>query len=347
MDEIIKQIFKKNQLLGLILAVAATVTFFIELIDKFTKLWETNISFWWQPCFLFLSALIGIGISNDKQGFYTIRERKLAKLLVITCCQLSILLIWFYFDKDIYNGKKLQWGLMTLLVSGTGILLFTKLFQKTKKYKILFCEFSEAANEKKPQDRHITYYVFNELQKRFSGTNVLMEKIDEVVIDDSRAQTLGTNTDAIAIIYGIYTKVHSNIKLDLRFLVIRTPEYYQPIDLNKKILPMEDLDAGKLEALIGNNYANITNFLVGLFEYSRSKYNEAISSFTNLIVDTNKNNTFNSVQLDVVYLYLGNSFFYQMILIRANIIMKWPCQSIPTVQRLYTILVLLNSKQGI
>jgi tetratricopeptide (TPR) repeat protein len=312
-DDFIKYILKKNKLLGLILAGIVVISFLIDIADKFIKLGQLRLSPWWLLFSIVLLLIIGFTIGRDKQGTYSKRARMLARLLVVICCQLLVLLAWVYLGgKLLLNENKFRWGVSSFIVLGYVVFfVFEKTLNKTKNYKILFCEFSEAASEDIPTDRHITYYVYNDLQNRFEGTNISIQKLDDVVIEESKAYTLGSNADAVAIIYGIYTKVQANIKLDLRFLVIRKPEYYQPIDLDKKILSMEELDSGRLETLIGNDFVNITNFLVGLFEYSRSNFKSAINSFSNLIDNINKNEKINTVKLDVVYLYLGNSYFLQ------------------------------------
>lgn len=310
-DDFAKYILKKNKILGMILAGIIVISFLLDVVDKFINLGQLSLTPGWLLFSIVLCTLIGFTISKDKKGTYSKGARKSARILVIVCLELLVLFVWFYFGKHLIpNDIKFRWGVVFFAAIGVAIFFISeKMLKKEKKYRVLFCEFSEAASEEIPKDRHITYYVYNNLKNKFSGTNISIEKVDEVVLEESRALVLGTNAEAVAIIYGIYTKVQANIKLDLRFLVIRRPEYYQPIDLDKKILSIEELDSGRLETFIGNDFVNITNFLVGLFEYSRSSFESAIKAFSNLLIDVNQNDKMNTIRHDVVCLYLGNSYF--------------------------------------
>jgi tetratricopeptide (TPR) repeat protein len=311
MDKIIEYILKRNKPVGIILLAIAVLIFLNEALNTLAQIGQITSNSIWFPLAIIIVLLFGLVVGQDKQGNYPPRTRQLARFLVLVCLQMIILLGWSIVKVNLpIDENTFRWiysiFALTCLMSFPVV---DKFLQKPKNFIILFFEFSEAANEEIPKDRHITHTVRKGLRKRFEGTKVLIQELDEVIIDDKKAIARGKNAGAIAVIYGIYTKTPSNIILDLGWEVIRKPEYFQPIDIGRKVLAMEEFDTGRLEILIENDYANVTNFLVGLFEYSSEDFESTINTFASLTREANAGAGLNSLKAEILYLYLGNSYY--------------------------------------
>lgn len=257
---------------------------------------------------LLLISSILVFISGNKKGDFSFSQRKLARG--------SLILISQFFSLSFLRLKYLP------DTTSRCLFLFFNIFAiviyllenyrdiHSKGYIVLICEFSDAASQEIPKDRHITYYVREEIKNEFQKSPISIIDVDKVIIDENNAYKIGLNAGATAVIYGIITKVQKNIKLDLRFLVIRKPQFYQPIDTKKRILPIEELDSGQLESYVGQDYTIAIDFLFGLFEYSSNNFVGSIQKFLKALNGiSNQNNYGYSVKVDIISLYLGNAYY--------------------------------------
>lgn len=309
-DKIIEYILNKNRLVGIVLIIIAIAIFLDGAFNTFARFKQipNELSI---PIGLVVIISFSVIVGTDKVGNYSSKARGLARFLVFISVFIFIGVAWSRVVSQYPNYKDLfTWAGMILVIIDLIIyFIFERKIRNPKLFNILFFEFSDGASEEVPKDRYITYSVQKELSKKFRGTKVSIMNVREVVIDDSKAYLRGKNAEAIAVIYGIYSKRNKNIMLDLKFEVIKQPIYYQPVDLQTKILPMGELDNGHLEVLIEMNYVTVTNFLIGLFEYSSGNFKEAIETFNSIAVETYTVADFSSLKNDVVYLYLGNSYY--------------------------------------
>lgn len=309
-DKIIEYILNKNRFIGIILVVVAVAIFVDGAFNTFARFKQipSRLSI---LIGLMVIISLGIVIGIDKVGNYSSKARKLARFLVLISIFVLLFLGWKLIS-SIYVASKFFLGLGGLILAFFSLIVYyiiERNIQNSKLFNILFFEFSDGASEEIPKDRYITFSVQKELSKRFHGTNISIINIREVVINAEKAFLRGKNAEAKAVIYGVYSKRKTNIILDLGFEVIKKPTYYQQFDLKTKILPMDELDKGRLEILIETDYANVTNFLMGLFEYSSGNYKKAIDTFNSLVIEMRNITDFSSLNDDVIYLYLGNSYY--------------------------------------
>jgi tetratricopeptide (TPR) repeat protein len=305
LDDIVRAIFKKNRPIGYFFGTIVVIASIVGILQALGSLRQ-----FWLPL-LFISGLgITILVGWDKYGIYRYRTRKFLRFLALIYVYVVVIYAWFLIENKLSNYIYIfTWAFIALVVVSTiSFFLYERIKLRTEKFNILFFEFSDGGNEEIPKDRSITHSVQEGLRKRFKGTKVMITPVREVVIDKEMAVARGKNAGAAAVIYCIYSKRQTKIKLDLGFEVTKRPEHYQPLDLRTKILPMEELDTGHLEILIENDYANVTNFLIGLFEYSSRDFKAAINTFTSLIAEASNIADFSSIRTEIIFLYLGNSY---------------------------------------
>jgi tetratricopeptide (TPR) repeat protein len=307
-DDFLKSIYKNNKIIGIILLGIFFIAYIIEIINNLASITQINFHKPWFPIVVIVLLLFLISVSKNKTGDISYNSRILARACIIF---LILNIILFVTSFLLLQREKIYWIVFFYTSLSSFLFVFINYCDRnSKEFKVLFCEFSDSACEDKPKDRHITYYVRQELKKEFYKNPPSIIDVDKVVIDDSSAYRLGVNSGSKAVIYGIYTKVQKQIKLDLRFLVISKPKYYQQIKINKRILPIEELDSGVLEHIVSQDYSIAIDFLFGLFDYSSMKYENAIIRFSNVLNNMKNDIDYQySIAIDTVNLYLGNSYF--------------------------------------
>lgn len=307
-DDFINQIFKKNRTIGFVIGGIVLIAYVIDIINNLLSLGNFSLN---SPLLYLLMLVVGgilISIGKNKKGDFSFSQRKLARASLILVLQLFL---FSYLQLKYLPDILSQWLFFLFTITALAVYFYAN-YQDIhpKGHLVLFCEFSDAASQEIPKDRHITYYVREEIKKEFKNSSVSILDIEQVIFDENTAYRIGANAGAMAVIYGIITKVHKNIKLDLHFLVVRKPKFYQPIDTRKRILPIEELDSGQLESFVGQDYTIAIDFLLGLFEYSSNNFKGALQKFSKALSDISEQNAYGfSVKADTISLYLGNAYY--------------------------------------
>lgn len=320
-DEFIKDLRKKQPLLGILATFLIVVLFIIDAADKFqslNSLFPTYKKALWV--LVFTAPLIFCFIVSKNDHFQFSRwQRMIARFFLISFLLIIYYLVWaqiieWYppiligfpqFFNFIQVALVITWAIWLAIISKQD-------FFYAKRKTILLCELSENASKEVPKDRHITQTLNDGLQVALENEEIEIKYVEEVVLENTRAIQLGKNANAVAVLFGYYTKTTTNILLNIKFQVVIKPNYYHPIRIDQKVIHIDNLDNGQLQLFLIRDFSSLAEFLIGLFEYSNKDYVDASNHFNlalSKIGNTNEGAYYYSLGLDALHLYSGNCYF--------------------------------------
>lgn len=296
-------------LLVWVLGMVDTVFNIYEAFEDRTILWIVGM----------LGALVIIGASlsvlRESRALHSSRLRLLSISSLALMLLLCALLLWTRLVSvrpDLNRWQPLaRWLLViSVVVSLLAVFLYWRTeIKKAADFRVLLTAFSQGATPDTPDDCTLNFLVLEaltDLASEVEGFEVM--HLDEVVLDAERARKLGENAAASVVMYGFYSPSASKVFLSICFEVIKEPDYYYPLSIDRQTVDIETLESFTLHVDLANEAAHLTAFLLGMFKYSQEDYASAAEAFSQaLALDPRDEETTTDAAL---HTYLGNTFYY-------------------------------------
>jgi tetratricopeptide (TPR) repeat protein/uncharacterized membrane protein len=299
----------------LTLLIISSLLAFAKAIAESTTTFQTPGVLWGLGAALTLAITVtAISVLGGNKALYSTRQRLLSVAILGLMFLFGLHLTWsaiidarpiFQQWRDIFTWLNIIGSIGTIFALGLCWLLERK---RGNTFRVLVTEFSEGANEEKPEDRTIKVLVQTELEKMAQSKNDLeIVYLDKVVLKPTEARKFGQNIQATVVLFGFYSKTKLKVLLEVNFEVLKQPDHYYPLSIQQRKVDIEDFNSFSLHTDLANEAVALTSFLLGLFKYSRKNLDEAIQDFERAL---DRLTQAPDKQIAVLNTYLGNSLYY-------------------------------------
>ena len=182
-----------------------------------------------------------------------------------------------------------------------------------KDFKILVANFEGSDST----DHRVTQEIFRNLEQELEryGDDVKVERLDKSLKSIRAAKAVGKQEKAVIVIWGDYQVLEDVVPISVNFQILKeTTDYFElgeSVQGKTQTAQLSQLNSFKLQTNLSQEMTYLSLFTLGMYRYLDEDWEQAQTFYNqSLKALQTSNEPINSLEREVIYFYLGNSFSF-------------------------------------